>query len=97
MRNLPLYSEKSYKKLPPLKRVMRIDEKHSRLFLEGGMGVYNAANGSIDYERNEKRVALTRFFRVMNKIPSKFICKYPALYRPLQIVFTLTNIKKAKK
>ena len=44
------------KKLPPLKRIMPIDEVHSRLFLEGGTGVYNSSNGSLFYERHQKRV-----------------------------------------
>ena len=41
--------------LPALKRIIRIDESHSRLFLDGGIGVYNAANGYIDYEKFKKR------------------------------------------
>jgi len=44
------------KKLPPLKRIMPVDESHSRLFLDGGVGIYNASNGTLDYERYEKRV-----------------------------------------
>ena len=43
-------------KLPVLKRILRIDENSLRVFLEGGIGVYNAANGSLSYEKNEKRV-----------------------------------------
>ena len=49
---------KADKKLPPLKRIMRVDESHSRLFLEGGTGVYNSSNGSLDYERHKKRVLI---------------------------------------
>jgi len=44
------------KNLPNLKRIMRIDDEHSRLFLEGGIGVYNAANGHLNYETHKKRV-----------------------------------------
>jgi hypothetical protein len=43
-------------KLPPLKRIMRIDDSRSRLFLEGGIGEYHTADGSLSYERHEKRV-----------------------------------------
>ena len=43
------------KKLPTLKRIMRIDENHSRLFLDGGIGVYNSGNGFLDYEKYSKR------------------------------------------
>ena len=46
----------SDKQLPPLKRIMRIDENRSRLFLESGIGEYNATNGSISYERHKKRI-----------------------------------------
>ena len=46
------------KKLPPLKRIFRIDETHSRLFLDGGIGVYNAADGSLDYETHKKRLLI---------------------------------------
>jgi hypothetical protein len=45
----------SDQKLPTLKRVMKIDENCSRLFLEGGVGVYHAANGHLDYEVHKKR------------------------------------------
>ena len=44
------------KNLPPLKRIMRIDERQSRMFLEGGIGVYNASDGSLQYEKHTKRV-----------------------------------------
>ena len=42
--------------LPVLRKVMRIDEDHYRLMLEGGMGVYNAANGNTEYEISKKRL-----------------------------------------
>jgi hypothetical protein len=42
--------------LPPLKKILRIDETHSRLMLDGGIGVYNSADGRIDYERHTKRI-----------------------------------------
>ena len=44
------------KNLPALKRIMPIDENQSRLFLDGGIGVYHSANGSLSYERHQKRV-----------------------------------------
>ena len=33
--------------LPPVKRVLSIDESHHRLMLEGGVGVYDAASGCV--------------------------------------------------
>lgn len=39
--------------LPPVKRVLSIDESHHRLMLEGGVGVYDAASGCVDYEVHE--------------------------------------------
>ena len=44
--------------LPPLKRIMRIDDSNMRLFLEGGIGVYNASNGSLTCEVHKKRVLI---------------------------------------
>ncbi|MDR2466002.1 MAG: PepSY-associated TM helix domain-containing protein [Prevotellaceae bacterium] len=41
--------------LPPLKRVFRIDEDHFRLMLDGGVAVYNSADGRADYERHTRR------------------------------------------
>ncbi|MDR2805464.1 MAG: PepSY-associated TM helix domain-containing protein [Dysgonamonadaceae bacterium] len=46
------------KNLPPLKRILRIDEDHLRLFLDGGAGVYNSANGQLDYETHKKNVLI---------------------------------------
>jgi len=46
------------KNLPTLKNVMRIDENHLRLFLDGGVGVYNAGNGTLDYEKHKKHVLI---------------------------------------
>jgi hypothetical protein len=42
------------KNLPELKRIMAIDEVHSRLMLNGGIGVYNSATGVVDYEVHSK-------------------------------------------
>ncbi|NDV67041.1 peptidase [Bacteroides sp. 224] len=42
------------KKLPELKRVLAIDDVHSRLMLNGGIGVYNSATGLVDYELHSK-------------------------------------------
>jgi hypothetical protein len=44
------------KQLPTLKRIIRLDENRSRLFLEGGIGVYDASTGSLNYEKHTKRV-----------------------------------------
>ncbi len=44
------------KKLPSLKRIFRIDDNSSRLFLDGGIGVYNSSNGSLSYETHQKRM-----------------------------------------
>ena len=49
---------KTDKELPPLKTIKSIDETQSRVFLEGGVGIYNSTNGSFDYERKEKRVLI---------------------------------------
>jgi len=46
------------KQLPPLKRIFPIDENQFRLFLEAGTGVYNSSNGSLYFERHEKRVLI---------------------------------------
>ncbi|MCC8154197.1 MAG: peptidase [Tannerellaceae bacterium] len=45
----------SQSNLPVIKKVMTLDENHSRLLLEGGVGVYNHATGWIDYEVYKKR------------------------------------------
>jgi len=44
------------KTLPPLKRIMRMDENRSRLFLEGGIGIYHSTNGNLNFEVHKKRV-----------------------------------------
>ena len=46
------------KQLPPLKRILRIDENQLRVLLEAGTGIYNASTGSLSYERHEKRVLI---------------------------------------
>lgn len=43
------------KNLPVVKKIMTLDENHSRLLLEGGVGVYNHATGWLDYEVYQKR------------------------------------------
>jgi len=45
----------SDKSLPTLNRVLRIDDTHLRLLLEGGIGVYNSSSGSLYYETHTKR------------------------------------------
>lgn len=42
--------------LPKLKKAIPIDEQHTRLMLDGGMGVYNSATGLTDYELHKKNV-----------------------------------------
>jgi Uncharacterized protein conserved in bacteria len=44
--------------LPELKRIMPIDEDHSRLMLVGGIGVYNSKTGVIDYEVHKKNTLI---------------------------------------
>ena len=44
------------KELPPLKRIIRMDENRLRLFLDGGTGTYNSSNGSLQYERYKRKV-----------------------------------------
>ena len=46
------------KSLPPLKRILRIDDARLRLFLQGGVGVYNVSDGRLSYEINEKRALI---------------------------------------
>jgi hypothetical protein len=41
--------------LPTLKKILQIDETHSRLMLDGGIGVYNSTDGRLDYEQHSKR------------------------------------------
>ena len=45
-------------KLPKLNKVLRIDDSQSRLFLDGGIGVYNSITGSLNYELNKKRILI---------------------------------------
>jgi len=44
------------KQLPPLNRILRIDDNRSRVFLESGIGFYDASTGSLSYERHKKRI-----------------------------------------
>lgn len=44
------------KNLPQLKKILRMDDSHLRLFIEGGLGVYNVSKGSASYEKHEKRM-----------------------------------------
>ena len=46
----------SDKTLPPLKRIMRMDENRSRLFLDGGIGIYHSPTGDLNFEVHKKRV-----------------------------------------
>ena len=40
---------------PALRNIRPVDTDHSRLVLQGGIGVYNAADGTLDYEMHRKR------------------------------------------
>lgn len=44
--------------LPALKKILRIDESHSRLFLDGGIGIYNSDSGYLNYEKHTKRLLI---------------------------------------
>ncbi len=50
--------------LPVIKRVFAIDETHSRIMLEGGVGVYNSANGELVYEQHRRRPVIYWFNRL---------------------------------
>lgn len=50
--------------LPTIKRVAQIDEEHSRVMLEGGVGVYNSATGELVYEQHKKRPVVYWFNRL---------------------------------
>lgn len=43
------------KDIPTLNKILLLDEDHLRLMLDGGIGVYNKINGSVDYEKYTKR------------------------------------------
>ena len=49
---------KANKNLPELKRILRIDDRHLRVFLNGGIGVYSVSDGSLSYERHTKRALI---------------------------------------
>ena len=40
--------------LPHLKKVLKIDDEHFRIMLEGGVGIYNSLTGVTEYETHEK-------------------------------------------
>lgn len=44
--------------LPPLKKILPIDDTFSRLLLKGGIGIYNSAIGTIDYEMHERNALI---------------------------------------
>ncbi len=50
--------------LPTIKRVATIDPEHSRVMLEGGVGVYNSATGELTYEQHKKRPIVYWFNRL---------------------------------
>jgi len=41
--------------VPPLRKILPMDQGHLRLMLDGGVGVYSSDNGIIDYEKHSKR------------------------------------------
>ena len=43
------------KDVPPLRKILPIDDQHLRLMLDGGVGVYNSVSGTLDYEKHSKR------------------------------------------
>lgn len=43
------------KDVPPLRKILSIDDQHLRLMLDGGVGVYNSGSGMLDYEKHSKR------------------------------------------
>ncbi len=43
------------KDLPAVQRILPVDEDHSRLMLEGGIGIYDRQTGRADYEKHTKR------------------------------------------
>ncbi len=45
----------SQKDLPAAKKIFKVDETHSRLMLEGGVGIYTRQNGLVEYEKYTKR------------------------------------------
>ena len=46
------------KQLPQLKRILRMNDGHLRVFLDGGIGMYNVSNGSLSYEKSERRTLI---------------------------------------
>ncbi len=50
--------------LPTIKRVAQIDEEHTRVMLEGGVGVYNSATGELVYEQHKQRPVVYWFNRL---------------------------------
>lgn len=44
--------------LPSLKRIMRTDEDHSRVYFDGGVGIYHSSDGILNYEIRQKRVLI---------------------------------------
>lgn len=52
------------KDVPSLRKILKIDEQHLRLMLDGGVGIYNSATGVLDYEKHSKR----QFIYWINKL-----------------------------
>ena len=58
--------------LPHLKKVLKIDDEHFRIMLEGGVGIYNSLTGVTEYETHEKR----RFLCFL----TRFLCHFRIIY-----------------
>ncbi len=55
--------------LPTIKRVATIDESHTRVMLEGGVGIYNSENGELTYEQHRQRKVIYWFNRLhLNRV-----------------------------
>lgn len=50
--------------LPHLKKILKIDDEHFRIMLEGGVGIYNSFTGVTEYETHEKRPVIYWFNRL---------------------------------
>ena len=83
------------KQLPPLKRILRIDDGHLRLFLDGGIGVYNASDGSATYEKHTKRILIFWINRLhYNKV--KHWSPVADFYAGALILLTITGLFMVK-
>ncbi len=55
--------------LPTIKSVAKIDSTHSRVMLEGGVGVYSSQSGELTYEQHRQRKIVYWFNRLhLNRV-----------------------------